>query len=82
MEEVVKGGESCISLKKCGRRCKGWVARRNGDRITSCEREQETWGKGTFKMHVMFCFRKGGEERVKMSFAHCVRSGLPGKNRV
>lgn len=70
MEEVVKGGKASIAVEKGGRRSKSGVVCRNRNRIASCERKEEAWGKGTFEVHVMLRLRKGGEERVKMSSAH------------
>ena len=70
MEEVIKGGKASISVKKGGRRCKGWVACRNRNGIASCERKEKAWGEGTFEVHMMLRFGKGGEERVKLISAH------------
>lgn len=70
MEEVIKGGKATVTVKKGGRRPKSCVARGDGNGIASCEREEKTWGKSTFEVHVMLCLREGGEERVKMSSAH------------
>ena len=70
MEEVIKGGKSSISVKKGGRRRKGWVACRDRNRVASCEREEKAWGKGTFEVHMMLRLRKGGEQRVKVRPAH------------
>ena len=81
MEEVVKRSKTCISFKKGSRRCKGWVAGRDRDRIASCEREEEAWGKGTFEVHVMLHLGESGEEGVQVGLAHGGRSNGRGKTR-
>ena len=83
MEKVIKGREASITVKKGGGRPKGCVACRDGNGIASGEREEETWGKGTFEVHVMLRLREGGEERVKMRSAHnnCNNNGKLKKER-